>query len=188
MSARLLHNLTLKHENLSLSLKTPCRVSIGFDPASDPSQPYSEFQAIWDTGATNSVVTAAVVAGCGLIATGMVQTHGVHGVQDCRTYLANFLLPNGVQFKNVRVTEGKLTTDVDVLIGMDIITTGDFAISNRDGRTWMTFRVPSIGRWDFVEEGKASNAAARKAAAQPRGPTLPRRKRQSKQFGKQKRK
>lgn len=32
---------------------------------------------------------------------------------------------------------------IDVLIGMDIISNGDFAISNYEGRTQFSFRIPS---------------------------------------------
>jgi hypothetical protein len=32
---------------------------------------------------------------------------------------------------------------IDVLIGMDIISLGDFAISNFDGKTQFSFRIPS---------------------------------------------
>ena len=43
------------------------------------------------------------------------------------------------------------------LIGMDIINRGDFAVSNRDGATTFSFRIPSIESFDFVkEDGKYS--------------------------------
>ncbi len=32
---------------------------------------------------------------------------------------------------------------IDVLIGMDIISNGDFAVSNYDGKTYFSFRLPS---------------------------------------------
>ena len=37
----------------------------------------------------------------------------------------------------------------DVLIGMDVITQGDFAVTNREGRTVFSFRVPSLIHLDF---------------------------------------
>lgn len=40
----------------------------------------------------------------------------------------------------------------DVLIGMDIITAGDLAITNHNGRTTFSFRVPSCEEIDFVGE------------------------------------
>jgi hypothetical protein len=38
----------------------------------------------------------------------------------------------------------------DILIGMDIITLGDFAVSNFEGVTKFSFRVPSLSHIDFV--------------------------------------
>ncbi len=39
-----------------------------------------------------------------------------------------------------------------VLIGMDIIGLGDFAISNHGGKTVFTFRAPSSKVIDFITE------------------------------------
>ena len=89
-------------------LRNECRISEAFDPTLPPSlRPVTEeFMAIWDTGATNSVVTEAVVDKCGLIPTGMVKTSGVHGTRLSETYLVNVILPNKVGIPNVRVTRG----------------------------------------------------------------------------------
>jgi hypothetical protein len=73
----------------------------------------------------------------------------------------------GVGFGAVRFTLGNLM-GCDVLIGMDIITMGDFVVSNKGGVTVMSFRVPSSGNWDFVEEINRPNRAARRAKDQKR--------------------
>ncbi|MBK5203582.1 MAG: SEC-C domain-containing protein [Prolixibacteraceae bacterium] len=61
------------------------------------------------------------------------------------------LLPNNVSFRSVSVTECESLGAFDVLIGMDIIGNGDFAVSNLDGKTHMTFRLPSCENIDFVK-------------------------------------
>jgi hypothetical protein len=136
-------------------LKTQCHACAAFDPkAAPPSQhpPFQSFEAIWDTGATASVITQAVIDKCGLKPTGMVQVHGVHGVQPAETFLVNIRLPQGVAFANIQVTRGEVR-DADVLIGMDIISQGDFSITNVGGkRTVFSFRVPSLVEVDFVEQ------------------------------------
>jgi len=53
-------------------------------------------------------------------------------------------------------TEGTLGDDIGILIGMDVISCGDFAVTNRDNRTVFTFRMPSIARYDYVKEHEAS--------------------------------
>ena len=46
---------------------------------------------------------------------------------------------------------------IGMLIGMDIITKGDFAVSNYNGKTMFTFRMPSESTLNFVSGIKASN-------------------------------
>ena len=45
---------------------------------------------------------------------------------------------------------------------MDIITRGDFSISNKNGKTTVSFCIPSVHDIDFVEEGKKLNEANEK--------------------------
>ena len=44
----------------------------------------------------------------------------------------------------------------DVLLGMDIITIGDFSITNQAGNTVFSFRVPSQHTIDYVAETLAA--------------------------------
>ncbi|MBU2535232.1 MAG: SEC-C metal-binding domain-containing protein [Chloroflexota bacterium] len=114
-----------------------------------------EYKALWDTGATGSVITRKVVDECGLKPIGRANVHHAKGTSSTLVYLVSVFLPNNVCFHALRVTEGDLVGDVEVLIGMDIISRGDFAISNKDGKTTFTFRMPSLERIDFVEQVKS---------------------------------
>ena len=67
------------------------------------------------------------------------------------TYLVNIHLPNSVSIIGIRASENAIA-GCDVLLGMDVIAGGDFAISNFNGQTWWTFRVPSNEPIDFVSE------------------------------------
>lgn len=137
-------------------LKTNCEVCAAFDPAQRPdllqNPPFRSFVALWDTGATSSAITDAVVQQCGLLPTGMARVHGVHGAEDCETFLVNVGLPNRVIMPHVTVTRAKMITGADILIGMDIISTGDFSITNFNARTCFSFRWPSCARIDFVQD------------------------------------
>ena len=64
-------------------------------------------------------------------------------------YQIDLYLPNEIYLNDLKVTEGELT-GCDMLIGMDIITKGDFAISNYNGKTTFTFRTPSLETLDFT--------------------------------------
>ena len=109
--------------------------------------------AIWDTGATGSVVTHKVATDLGLVpvSKGFVNTAG--GLVDTNHYYCEITLHGYGKLEVKRkVTEcEKLSSadDVGMLIGMDIITLGDFAITNLNGQTVMSFRFPPSGRIDF---------------------------------------
>lgn len=108
-------------------------------------------KAIWDTGASGSAITKAVGAKLGLIPTGMAQVNTANGVATQNTYTVDVGLPNGVIIQGVIVTEiDALSVGCDALIGMDIITLGDFSITNHNGKTCMSFRVPSSHEIDYV--------------------------------------
>ncbi|MGH8398794.1 MAG: retroviral-like aspartic protease family protein [Gammaproteobacteria bacterium] len=134
------------------SLKTPCSVCLAFNPLQGGISPQQfQFEAIWDTGATNSVITQRVVSTCHLLPIGMTKVHAVNSTKDSEVYLVNIGLPNRVNFMNIKVTQGELI-GTDVLIGMDIITLGDVAITNVDGNTVFSFRIPSQKHVDFIHE------------------------------------
>jgi len=108
------------------------------------------YTAIWDTGATHTVITKKVVMECKLWPIGMTKVSHAGGESITNTYFVNLYLPNGVEVCRVRATEGILAKKVDVLIGMDIITRGDFAVTNKGEITAFSFRIPSIQLIDFA--------------------------------------
>jgi hypothetical protein len=67
------------------------------------------------------------------------------------TYIVNIILPNCVTFHHLKVTEGNLN-DVDILIGMDIIKKGDFAITAKNEKTKFSFQIPSTHDTDYSKE------------------------------------
>ncbi|GAG66585.1 unnamed protein product, partial [marine sediment metagenome] len=118
-----------------------------------------KYYAIWDTGATGSVITSKVVEDCELQPTGRCRMHTASTIEDVNVYLVNFWLPNRMMIPNVRVTEGRIAGEVEILIGMDIINKGDFTISNLNGKTVFSFRMPSLECVDYVEEIKKLQSA-----------------------------
>lgn len=145
---------TLRFENKSLNLHTPCGVSHPYDPSieTNPGHP-EQFKGLWDTGATGTVITLAVAEKLGIKPIGKRKCFHAQGHDIVNVYLINLFLPNGIAFHRVEVIEGKLN-GCDLLIGMDIISLGDFSITNVKGKTVFSFRLPSIKEVDFVEESK----------------------------------
>lgn len=107
--------------------------------------------AIWDTGATNSSITKKVSQQLGLINTGFAIVNTANGPVRQKTFTVDIGLPNNLIIQGVVVTEiSALTSGCDALIGMDIITLGDFSITNHKGNTCMSFRFPSCHEIDYV--------------------------------------
>jgi hypothetical protein len=141
---------TIIANGLARVLVTLVKVGIAFNPDTSPSPEGKEYDGIWDTGATASVVTERVVTECGLKQIGIVEAHGVDGKYLTEVYLMSLRVPNGVGWPFMKVTKGKLPPGADVLIGMDIISRGDFAVTNFQGKTAFSFRWPSMERIDFT--------------------------------------
>lgn len=112
-------------------------------------------EGLWDTGATNSVITKSTAQKLGLKVVTRATVRGVHGEREVNVYYVRITLNNNNIAVNTQVTEcDELSADhsVGMLIGMNIITLGDFCITNYEGRTVMSFVVPSQKKIDFVEE------------------------------------
>jgi len=108
--------------------------------------------AIWDTGASGSAITTYVVEKLGLIPTGRVIAHTANGKVEQNTYLVDIGLPNAVKVNGLIVNEvPALAGKAEILIGMDIITLGDFSITNYEGKTCMSFRIPSMHEIDYAK-------------------------------------
>jgi predicted aspartyl protease len=111
-----------------------------------------KYQGLYDTGATNSAISPRVVADLQLDSIG-ARTVGVGGGSLSTTaHLVNIGLPNRVMFPMVPVAKMVLLGGIDVLIGMDILGTGDFAVTHQDGKTVFSFCTPSRRHIDFVSE------------------------------------
>jgi hypothetical protein len=151
------HAFKIEYSGIARALITDCAIALPSATNPHPKQFFS-FKAIWDTGATNSVITKNVVTKASLIPTGMVNAYGVHGESQVNTYIVDIGLPNKVCVTNIRASEGKLMGDIDVLIGMDIIQAGDFAISNTDRKTTFSYCIPPHKNpIDLVEKSNRVN-------------------------------
>lgn len=117
-----------------------------------PHPPMYEFTALWDTGANASVISEAVVRACELRATGTrTMLHAQGSTQGVMAYTVNVKLPNDIEFEALPVILGNLP-GYDVLIGMNIISLGDFAITHPGGETKFSFRIPSQADIDFARD------------------------------------
>jgi hypothetical protein len=68
------------------------------------------------------------------------------------TYTIDIGLPGNVIIGGIIASEvTALASKCDALIGMDVITLGDFSVTNHNGITCMSFRLPSSHHIDYVK-------------------------------------
>lgn len=107
--------------------------------------------AIWDTGASVSTINCKIIEQLGLTPVGKLDVHTANGRVLSDTYIVNLHLPNGVVIENNLVTHNDIF-GADMLIGMDVISKGDFAVSNFNKKTTFSFRIPSQEVTDYVDK------------------------------------
>jgi len=150
------HAFTVKHSGRANRLLTDVRIAEAFDPKKvDGSKvKHHACKALWDTGATRSVVSPEVVKALGLTPTGVANISHAGGTSQCNTYVVNIELPNHVEIVGIQATEFPGQDGFEVIIGMDIIGEGDFAVTHCNGKTCLSYRIPSIEEIDYVAESK----------------------------------
>lgn len=151
---------TAKCEGIANRIITEVGLSEAFIPNASqaPVSPKIAVKALWDTGATQSVITQSTAQNLGIVPTGRTSVIHAGGSSEQNTYIVNFFLPNKVMGYGVQVTECHDTVGgFGAIIGMDIITKGDFSITNNNGHTWVSFRFPSIKAVDYCVEADKIN-------------------------------
>jgi len=115
-------------------------------------------KAIWDTGATMSMIKTSFAKQLGLEIIGYCTICSITGSVDAPSYQTQLTLCNegGVDLMGFAPQVCgcdyiSTSDDVGIIIGMDIITQGDFCISNDQANTVMSFRTPSGGIIDFAK-------------------------------------
>jgi hypothetical protein len=139
-------------KGLLSALSTPCEVSQAFNPANGiPGYPKTEFKALWDTGAIHSVITPRVIEACGLKPMRRIKAillQGVDGYEPSEAYVINLSLPDKITYHELTVVSKNPGKDVwwNVIIGMDIISTGELIVKNVNSKTEWSFRyAPNKG-------------------------------------------
>ena len=160
-------------------LITDIAVAPGFDPRNPPipEPSYVDTKALWDTGASKSMVSADLATQLALVPVGSQVVQHAGGSSPSNTYLVNFRLMNDVRMLGALVTEfPTITGAFGCIVGMDVISVGDLAISHHGGRTTMSFRTPGMAVVDYVKEhdrilfaGVSPNAPCPCGKLQPNG-------------------
>ncbi|MCD8082400.1 MAG: retropepsin-like domain-containing protein [Clostridiales bacterium] len=109
-----------------------------------------EVAAQWDTGSTGTLISREIAAKLKLDEIALDQILTPSGRILVPRYLVNIIINNEVRFAHVQVVASDIGEQgIDMLIGMNIISHGDFVITNYMGTTQFSFRFPSQGHIAF---------------------------------------
>jgi DNA-binding sugar fermentation-stimulating protein len=98
--------------------------------------------ALWDTGAMMSAITPEIRDKLKATAVNRKKIAGIHTAQEVDIVAITIELPNRVVKKSIEVAVCNMTSNIGMILGMDIISLGDFALSNGNDQTLFSFAVP----------------------------------------------
>jgi hypothetical protein len=98
--------------------------------------------ALWDTGAAISAIMPRIQQELELVQIGTKYIRGVTGTSKVPVVLLTLELPNDLLKQNVEVAVCNFSNNVGMIIGMNIITLGDFALLHGNNHTEFSFTVP----------------------------------------------
>lgn len=104
-------------------------------------------KALVDTGASGSCISRGFAESTKLISftmtkSTMTKSFTAQGSHFVPVYRIDLLLPNNVMFVNIPGVEFSGGRDFDCIIGMDILSKGDVAITNANNEMVFSFRMP----------------------------------------------
>jgi predicted aspartyl protease len=142
---------TTRYNGRALRLTNEVEIFPAFPPNATP-LPGKKYLALYDTGATHSAISPKVVQELNLPSVGARRVGVGGGFHDTTSHLVNIKLPSNVLCPMFQVAQIHVPSGEDVIIGMDVLAAGDFAVTNQGGNTVFSFRVPSQKCIDFVAE------------------------------------
>jgi len=120
-----------------------------------------EATALWDTGATATCIKPALVERLKmrlLSLSNKTTLSGIGGKVAARITMINLFLSPVLEVDYRPVYVADFPGFADILIGMDIIGKGDFAVCNTGNKTLFSFAMPSLpDRIDLAEKAEAAN-------------------------------
>lgn len=115
---------------------------------------YVSLTAAWDTGSTCTCISPELVEYLNMKPySNPNELKITQGNTKSNLYKIIVILNDELEIPaNVYIHPHIHEDDVDLLIGMDIIQKGDFAISNHNDNTCFSYRFPSKGLIDFTRQ------------------------------------
>lgn len=109
-------------------------IEVGFNLNYDNEVKYAvlKTKALIDTGANATCISSRIAKGLRLENVSSMKISSAQGVSLVPVYEMDLTLPCGTKFSKVAVLEVAGSPNFDVIIGMDILSCGDIALTNDD--------------------------------------------------------
>ena len=118
--------------------------------------------SIIDTGCTNTSIPHSVIEFLALIPSGHQKMSAVNKSYVCNFYICSMIIEGQIQIDNAVLMElpqlesesetETPTANEEMILGMDILSKCDFAITNQNGNTEFSMAYPSKRNIDFTKE------------------------------------
>jgi hypothetical protein len=113
-----------------------------------------DVRAMWDTGSIGTCISSRLAEILNLKTVDSWQLKSIHDSKPANVYILDLTLPDNIIIQNILATEVATGGEFDCIIGMNIIRLGDFSITNDNGKSIMSFRLPAANiPIDFTKEG-----------------------------------
>ena len=100
-------------------------------------------KALIDTGANSTCISHRLASACNLERISVMKIVSAQGTGLAPVYKADIKLPCGTLFQDVLVTEVAGSENFDIIIGMDILSQGDIALTGSKEGLVFSMRFPS---------------------------------------------
>ena len=103
-------------------------------------------KALIDTGANGTCISHRLASACNLERVSVIKIISAQGTGLAPIYKADIKLPCGTIFQNILVTEVAGSEKFDIIIGMDILSKGDIALTGSSEGIVFSMCFPSRQR------------------------------------------
>ncbi|MBQ0073928.1 MAG: retroviral-like aspartic protease family protein [Prevotella sp.] len=123
---------------------SPCTIDVGrYARKGNSNENVIEANALWDTGATVTVVSELMVHRLGLVPTDFMKVAGYDGRTQIRNvYKIDLAFSDSMRFVKLNVIDAPLIT-TDILLGMDVIAQGDLMFVHDENQKRLSFSIKS---------------------------------------------
>lgn len=127
----------------SIQKRILLKIAVGAPDLDEPTKDVNSVicSALIDTGAMRTCISSRVANALSLIPTGTMRIEAANGHTDLvNTHIVNIDFGDDIRFEMMKVPRLNMS-DEDMIIGMDILCQGDYAVSNSENKTIFMFQI-----------------------------------------------